>query len=167
MTKGLPICLILVLSVAVGGLISRADAQNAPAPAAGPSPIASTDGEAAGTQLQVTKLKRAGDAVMLQFVIINNSDTPWSTAGTILPPGDCCRTDVSGVYLVDTAGKKKYEVVRDSDKNCLCSRDFGNVAPKSSLNLWAKFPAPPDNVQKVGIVIPHFLPLDDVPISSQ
>jgi hypothetical protein len=29
----------------------------------------------------------------------------------------------------------------------------------------AKFPAPPDDVQKIGAAIPHFLPLDDVPLS--
>jgi hypothetical protein len=36
---------------------------------------------------------------------------------------------------------------------------------KTSRNLWAKFPAPPDNVEKISVVIPKFLPLDDVPIS--
>jgi hypothetical protein len=155
---------IFALSIAMAG---AAGAQSSPAaPAAGPSPIATADGEASGMQLQVTKLKREGNAVTLQFEIINNSDNPFSTNGTLVPVGECCRTDVSGVYLVDTPGKKKYEVMLDSDKNAVCSRDFGNIAPKSTVNLWAKFPAPPDSVQKVGVVVPHFIPMDDVPISQ-
>jgi hypothetical protein len=32
------------------------------------------------------------------------------------------------------------------------------------MTLWARFPAPPAGVQKVSVVIPHFLPIDDVPI---
>ena len=72
---------------------------------------------------------------------------------------------VSGVYLVDTSHKKKYLVVLDTEKLCLCSRDSHKVEPKSGANLWAKFPAPPDDIQKIGVVVPHFLPLDDVPLS--
>jgi hypothetical protein len=36
----------------------------------------------------------------------------------------------------------------------------------SRLNLWAKFPAPPEDVKKISITIPHFAPLDDAPISQ-
>jgi hypothetical protein len=39
------------------------------------------------------------------------------------------------------------------------------VHAKSSSNFWARFPAPPDNVVKIGVVVPHFVPLDDVPLS--
>ena len=168
MRNRLSLFLALVLSVAMIGLTGRASAQSSPAPAAAPSPLATADGEASGMQIQIKQLKRvSGNAVMLGFEIINNSDSPFKVNGALLPVGDCCRTDVSGVYLVDLAGKKKYEVVRDSDKNPVCSRDFPDIAPKSSANLWAKFPAPPDNVQKLGIVVPHFLPMDDVPLAAQ
>jgi len=71
-----------------------------------------------------------------------------------------------GVYLLELAGKNKYEVVRDADKHCICSHDIPVVKAKSSLNLWAKFPAPPDGVEKIGVVVPHFIPMDDVPISK-
>jgi hypothetical protein len=62
-------------------------------------------------------------------------------------------------------GKKKYFVVRDTENHCLCSRGVNDIDVKSRANLWAKFPAPPDDVQKIGVVIAHFSPLDDVPIS--
>ena len=69
------------------------------------------------------------------------------------------------MQLVDPVGKKKYFVARDADGKCVCSVHIPDVAPHSRLSLWAKFPAPPDDVQKISIVIPHFQPLDDVPIS--
>jgi hypothetical protein len=66
---------------------------------------------------------------------------------------------------VDSAGKKKYFVVRDTENHCLCSRDVKDLSPGARTNLWAKFPAPPDDVQKISVVIPHFGPIDDAPIS--
>jgi hypothetical protein len=147
------------LSTAMAG---RADAQSAPTPASGSAPLAISDGEAPGTQLLVTKLKRSGDSVMLQFVLINNSDSAYDPNNL----NSSQYRSVDGVYLVDLAGKKKYEVVRDSDKNCLCSQGLQAILSKSRANFWAKFPAPPGSVQKLGVVVPHFVPMDDVPLSQ-
>jgi hypothetical protein len=163
MRTRLSLLLILALGVAMIWLTGSASAQSSPAaPAAGPSPIATADGEAPGTQLQVTKLKRSGDSVMLQFALINNSDSSYD-------PNNLQSSNyrsVDGVYLVDMAGKKKYEVVRDTTGAGVCSQDLAKIPSKSSANYWAKFPAPPDSVQKVGVVVPHFIPMDDVPLSQ-
>ena len=159
MGNRLSILCILALGIAVAGI---AGAQNSPAPAAGSSPLATADGEAPGTQLQVTKFKRAGDSVMLQFLLINNSDSSYD-------PNNLQSSNyrsVDGVYLVDLAGKKKYEVVRDSTGAGVCSQNLQAIPSKSSINVWAKFPAPPDSVQKLGVVVPHFMPMDDVPLSQ-
>jgi hypothetical protein len=72
---------------------------------------------------------------------------------------------IAGVTLVDGTNKKKYFVVRDTENTCLCSRGLRDIPAKSRGNVWAKFPAPPDDVQKISIVIPHFGPIDDVAIS--
>jgi hypothetical protein len=151
---------LFVLSIAMSGV---ADAQTSPAPAAAPPPIATTDSETPGVQLQVTKLKRLGDSVMLQFVLINNSDSSYDPQKL---DASGLHRNADGIFLLDLAGKKKYEVVRDSDQQCLCSHDLQPMAAKSRLNVWAKFPAPPDNVKKLGVVVPHFLPMDDVPLSQ-
>jgi len=162
----LSLFLALISSVAMAGLSARAYAQASPAPAAAAAPSApvTADGESPGTQVQVKALKRVGgDSLMLELVLINNSDSSYdlnSLTGSQYRSAD-------GIYLVDVTGKKKYEVVRDSDKSCLCSQNLFTVSGKSSVNIWAKFPAPPDSVQKIGIVVPHFMPMDDVPISSQ
>jgi hypothetical protein len=137
----------------------------APAPAV----IASSEGETPGRRVEVTELKRtSGGTISLKFTFINDSDKPM---GFGYDYGDKSHehTDhgsVGGVTLVDPVGKKKYFVVRDSEKECLCSRGLKDLAPRSRVNLWAKFPAPPESVKKITIEIPHFAPLDDAPIGQ-
>ena len=129
-------------------------------------PIATTDGEAAGMSLQVTELKVSNGTVMLKFAIVNDGDANF--APHTLNDSNIAKADgnsVSGVYLIDVPNKKKYFVVVDTDGHCICSRDTASVKPNSRGNLWAKFPAPPDSVSKIGLVFPHFLPMDDVPLS--
>jgi hypothetical protein len=140
-------------------------AASAAAPAA--AAIASADGEQQGRRVEVTELKRlSGGTISLKFAMINGADE-------IAFHGDYGEANhsrdfgsIGGIALVDPVGKKKYLVVRDSDGACLCSRDIPNVAMNSRLNLWAKFPAPPEDVKKISISIPHFAPMDDVPISQ-
>ena len=130
------------------------------APAA--EPIATTDGETPGERLQVQVLKLASGALTLKFTIINDSDKDSRVLGGI---GSAEPWTADGAYLVDAPGKKKYLVVRDAENHCVCSRGLPTLNAKSSINLWAKFPAPPDGVQKISVVVPHFIPMDDVPIS--
>lgn len=137
------------------------------APAAGA--IAGTDGEEAGTHIDVTEFKRtSGNTISMRFVLTNNGSQKFGMWGHKLGDKDN-RTDykaVGGIHLVDAANKKKYFVVRDSEGNCLCSREVADIEPGGKANLWAKFPAPPSDVQKITIEIPHFQPMDDVPIGQ-
>ena len=140
---------------------SASSAPSAPA-------IATTDGEKSGTRVEITELKRSSDnTVTLKFALVNDSDKAVGFGYDFADKANEIKDhgSIGGVNLVDSAGKKKYFVVRDTENNCLCSRDIKDIQPKSRGNLWAKFPAPPDNVQKISVVIPHFGPLDDVPIS--
>jgi hypothetical protein len=103
---------------------------------------------------------------MLKFTIVNDGSADFEPDS--LADKDVDKADyhsVSGVYLIDSANKKKYLVVYDTKNSCICSRRSKNVPAKSSANLWAKFPAPPDDVTKIGVVVPHFVPMDDVPLS--
>jgi hypothetical protein len=132
-----------------------------PASVSAAEPIATTDGEAPGWRITVQELKVVSGALMLKFTIENNSD---KEVGTNYMYANELHS-VDGIFLVDVPGKKKYLVVRDADGQCLCSRGLPNLGPNSSVASWAKFPPPPDSVQKIGIVVPHFMPMDDVPIS--
>jgi hypothetical protein len=131
--------------------------------------IATADGETAGVTATVKELKRSsGGIVSLKFVIANGTDQRVDVGYTYGDPAHEIPdfASVGGVQLIDPVGKKKYFVARDSDGKCICSRGVKDIAAGTSVNVWAKFPAPPEDVKKIGIVIPHFSPLDDVPISD-
>ena len=104
---------------------------------------------------------------MLKFALINNSDKPLDFGYTFVDKENQIKdfNTIGGVTLVDSAGKKKYFVVRDSENACVCSSNLKDIPPKGRMNLWAKFPPPPDDVQKISVIIPHFSPMDDVAIS--
>jgi hypothetical protein len=146
-----------------------ATTSSAPAAAAPAGVIASTESEKSGVKIDITEFKRSsGGTVNLRFVITNNSDGGFSLASHYLADAEA-NSDyraVSGIHLVDPVNKKKYFVVRDADKNCLCSQNVEDIKAGGKASLWAKYPAPPPEVQKVTIEIPHFQPIDDVTISQ-
>ena len=131
------------------------------------APIATTEGEVPGLRLEVTEFKRtSGGTLTLKFTIFNDTDTSLSTTALGEPGRGQDYRSVGGVYLIDATGMKKHLVVRDADDNCVCSRDVEDIDKGKSATMWAKFPAPPDEVKAMGIVIPHFIPIDDVPIGN-
>ena len=145
---------------------SAASSAQPPGSASGKA-IATSDGEKPGSRVEIQELKRvSGGTVMLRFAMINDADQQLNFGYDF---GDAKSRDhfanIGGVHLIDAVGKKKYLVVRDSQDQCDCSRNLKDLAPKSRVNLWARFPAPPDNVDKITVVVPHFSPMDDAPIS--
>ena len=128
-------------------------------------PVASTDGEMPGLKLEVQELKVGGNTATLRFTILNDSDQPFGLNDSLKESGSADWHSTDGVYLIDDTAKKKYLVVRDSDKHCVCSRNLADLPAKSKGTYWTKFPAPPENVKTIGVVVPHFVPMDDVPVS--
>ena len=164
---------VLFVALAVclysGGLLKAADQAQPPAPKSGSQPsaavLATTDGEFPDLRVEVQELKRtSGGTLTLKFSVINDSDQKFFLGGKL--GGSSYGYNVSGVDLVDAAGRKKYLVILDSEKRCLCSTIEGEVEPKSRIKVYAKFPAPPEDVKKITIEIPHFTPMEDVPISQ-
>jgi hypothetical protein len=143
-------------------------ASGAPSPA--PTPLATSDGERPGTRIEVTELKRtSGGTLSFKFAMVNDSDKSLGFGYDFASPdnhiGD--HGTVGGITLVDPVNKKKYFVVRDAENKCVCSSDVKDISKASRANLWAKFPAPPADVGKITIIVPHFAPMDDVPIAKQ
>lgn len=134
-----------------------------------PAGIASADGETSGVKVVVQELKRtSGGTVSMKFSITNGSEKSVGSGyefadkdHEIIDHGS-----VGGVQLIDEGGKKKYFVVRDTDGKCVCSQRIKDVKPGETENFWARFPAPPDTVQKITVIVPHFQPMDDVPIGK-
>jgi hypothetical protein len=167
---------LLLASIAVlGGCSKKEEAavpppqpqpapQSAPQPAPTPSSNAlpSTQGEFPGLTLTVQELKRSSNALTLKFVLQSKGGMAF---GYDFGEGGKEFGSIGGIHLIDAANKKKYFVVRDADGSCVCSRDIANIAAGSQSVLWAKFPAPPDDVQKITVEVPHFPPIEDVPIT--
>ena len=120
------------------------------------------EGQTPGSRVVVTGLSRdAGETITLRFQLINDGDGKIKTYGVL---GEFF--GMSYVNLIDSANKKKYLVVKDTEGKCICSELQDDVVKGSSFNLWAKFPAPPADVQTITVVIPGFAPVESVLIGA-
>jgi len=187
----LPLALLLVAVLATGcslggGKSAKAEAAQATTattaagqPAAAPVVASSDHADLPGITLAINQLRRSdANTITLIFTIANkgskalNFDWTWGEAGFV-EVGNALTFDMSGAYLVDTGGKKKYLVLRDTRKVCLCTTgilrsgtELKGVEAGQETTMFAKFPAPPAQVAKLTVVVPHFPALDNVPLSS-
>ncbi len=146
---------LIALAMAGGALIIGAPAQSAELKAEGSIP---------GLSVVVQDLKRdEANSVTLRFQLVNASDKSVGISGKF-HQGASDGDQISGVHLIDNVNKKKYLVVRDTNKKCACS-SIHNIEKGGRANLWAKFAAPPENVEKMTVVVPDFQPIDSVPIT--
>ncbi|MFH8755589.1 hypothetical protein [Streptomyces atroolivaceus] len=64
---------------------------------------------------------------------------------------------LAGMTLVDSAGKKRYYVLRDTDNRALTTSNYtSSIEGGKSLNFFAQFPAPPNTTSKVDLQFPGF-----------
>ena len=125
--------------------------------------IATADGEQSGVRIDITELKRtSGDTLTMKFTLVNDSGEEVNPYGIF----ESVHSDVRNVHLIDSAGRKKYLAIMDANNNCVCSGGVSHdLESGKSLNLWARFPAPPAEVKEVSVIFPHFIPAD-APISE-
>lgn len=124
------------------------------------------DGDIPGTKVVIQDLKRdEGGTLTLRFQMVNESEERIGDRCAYRESSSESCGPISGVHLVDAANKKKYLVVRDSSNKCLCA-EIRAIDKGKSLNLWAKFPAPPAGVQKITVIVPQFQPIEGVPITG-
>lgn len=120
----------------------------------------SSEGQVAGSRVVVRELRRDAAATMtLRFQVVNEAEQNFTTYSLL---GAYYAMDK--VSLIDTANKKKYLVVEDSEGVCVCSEFKGEVEPGAAINLWAKFPAPPATVQLITVLVPGFELVESVPV---
>ncbi|MFD6417150.1 hypothetical protein [Streptomyces sp. NPDC060194] len=64
---------------------------------------------------------------------------------------------VAGMTLVDSVGKKRYYVLRDTDNRPLTTTSFKpSIQAGESLPFFAQFPAPPEGTASVDLQFPGF-----------
>jgi len=80
------------------------------------------------------------------------------------------------VYITDLKDKKKYFPLKDSSGKYLAGPAanwlYGGMynawmKPGDRFIFWIKFPAPPATTQTVDVMVPGFLPLEDVLITRR
>lgn len=121
-------------------------------------------------QLEVYSIRRSGSLVTLQFGLKNTtsktllaSDTSGNNVAPFSHDGE---DDVSGVYLVDTQHKKKYQP-GFIGQNCMCSVGLSDYlfAPGQTAYLFATYAAPPSGVTTMDVSFPTYGTFGKVPVS--
>jgi hypothetical protein len=74
---------------------------------------------------------------------------------------------VDGVYLLDSAGAKRYLAARNAAQGCVCSGGLSStfVSPGSGVVLTTVFAALPAGVEQVDVVVPGFGSFNGVKVS--
>ncbi|MEU7424109.1 hypothetical protein [Streptomyces sp. NPDC040750] len=65
-------------------------------------------------------------------------------------------TSLGGATLVDSQGKKRYYVLRDTEGRPLTTTGFSTIRAGDSLAVFMQFPAPPANTSEVEFQLPTF-----------
>lgn len=63
---------------------------------------------------------------------------------------------LGGATLVDSKGKKRYYVLRDTDGRPLTTTGFSTLKAGESLAVFMQFPAPPTDTTEVAFQLPTF-----------
>ncbi|MEQ9619178.1 MAG: hypothetical protein RIG61_08400 [Deltaproteobacteria bacterium] len=123
------------------------------------------DTEWGDVSVELKGVKRAsGDTVTVKFKYTNNG----SEEIDISRAGQYSHDDViEHVYYVDASNNKKYLIVKDSEGKPLGTKlKYFVLAPGESKSAWAKFPAPPEGVDKITVYLPGAPPFEDVAIAQ-
>ncbi|KOU75706.1 hypothetical protein ADK57_06395 [Streptomyces sp. MMG1533] len=65
-----------------------------------------------------------------------------------------------GATLVDSKGKKRYYVLRDTDGRPLTTTGVSTIKSGETIPVFMQFPAPPANASEVSFQLPMFAPAD-------
>ncbi|WP_137993627.1 hypothetical protein [Streptomyces vilmorinianum] len=115
-----------------------------------------------GLEFTVESAKRdAGGFLTVSGKLVNTSGStqiiPTQLAGDeteIIQHG----ISLGGATLVDSVGKKRYYVLRDTDGRPLTTTGLSDLGAGRSTNVFMQFPAPPVNTTEVTFQLPTFRP---------
>jgi hypothetical protein len=142
----------------------------APAPAPAPMSTAPSPGALAtqetnwkGVVAEVTEFRRKGNTLTAKVRFTNRGSDEGKP-----------EIVYKEVYLIDTAGGKKYEVLKDEKGTPIASLTQNwndrwydsHLKPNESQMIWIKFPAPPAEVKTITLQIPNTPPFEDVTIQD-
>jgi len=129
-------------------------------------------GAVPGLSVAILSLARSsGDTATMAFRATNTGRENLNIGSSFIDPAifnPNTASDAGGVALIDAPNNKKYLVLLDSAKNCICSKQLAStyVDVGQSTVLFAEFPTPPATTKAVQVTFPHFPTIDGVPISG-
>ncbi|WP_419997458.1 hypothetical protein [Streptomyces boninensis] len=120
-----------------------------------------------GVELRVFELKRdSGGFVTVNGQMKNTSSKPFTdTANWGGIEEGMGGNSLAGASLVDKSGKKRYYVLRDTEKRCLCTSGIVTLDAGEELDVYIQFPAPPTKTKEIEFQLPTFPPTA-IPISD-
>lgn len=129
-----------------------------PAPSQSKSDVIATLQGPAGAVLEINSAVRDQDGYVTVSGQIKNTG---ATAFSQITPlrGDektASPASVAGASLVDSVGKKRYLVLRDTEGRCACTTGLTIIKAGESVPIFAQFPAPPATTTEVVFGLPTF-----------
>ncbi|MEX0168593.1 hypothetical protein [Streptomyces sp. LMG1-1-1.1] len=115
-----------------------------------------------GLQLAISSVERdAGGFLTVKGRLSNSGDSGSAVPAQV--SGDETEvvkhgTSLGGATLVDSVGKKRYYVLRDTDGRPLTTSGLGVVRADDSVDVFMQFPAPPASTTEVSFQLPTFEP---------
>ena len=148
-----------------------------------PEPEAPPEGEALGRAsgsfvdsfVELTDLRRTSPEVVTaryRITVPEDAEDNFQVSDRLASEEDGFEKGqdrASGVTITDESGGKRYFVLTDSDGDCLCSTKIagdGFIDVGTSAELYAKFPALPEDVTEVSFQVPTFQSIDGVQIAE-
>lgn len=108
--------------------------------------IASAQRDAGGFVTVSGELKNDGDEAARVSARTSGDETEIIRHGTSL----------GGATLVDSASKKRYYVLRDTDGRPLTTTGMPRIKPGDSIPVFMQFPSPPNSSSEVSFQLPTF-----------
>ncbi|WP_157610396.1 hypothetical protein [Spirillospora albida] len=120
--------------------------------------------------IDLVALNRTSETTVTgRFRVVNDGRAPLDMAG---PLGDRSNDPqagsiltVSGLGLLDGRNNKLHMPLHTTAPTCLCSK-IQTLAPGASADIYAVFPAPPADVERVTVTAPNAMPFHDVPLGK-
>lgn len=166
---GISVFTLSAFVTAVSGQAKKGSKPEAPAVPVSAA-IAVQDHEIEGVEVALLEVKRAsGNTVTIKWRYRNKTNEKKSLKHGANMGMDSYRF-AQDVYFLDPS-QKKYVVLKDAQGIPFAAKhdQFAfalNMAPNQTVTTWAKFAAPPADVEKLNIYLPGAPPFEDIALGK-
>lgn len=138
--------------------------------AAAAQPLASVATNWDGIEIDLMSVERKGSVLTVKWAVRN-------TGAETARPGFSMLGNGASTYLVDEENGTKYYALTDKEGHLLASMHeytgsnrhgiTEKIDPGTTKRYWAKFPAPPPEVEEIGVFFTETEPLEGIAITDR